>query len=174
MFVPRLVRSVLFLAGACAPVALLGCGSSTAEVSGADQQDAPDLVGAEDALDLGDQIIDAVADAGVAEGSEVGEILADLSISEAEDAAKLRRTGRLVAVADQVLQFPEVQAQSADDGLGNYVMLSVDRADFGRVYFEDHELPQEDNSELNSQFLIAETLEEFLEGLTYDPEDAST
>src|SRR5204863_5616417 len=94
-----------------------------------------------------------------------------LSMTKDPEPMTIEKTMQILMGSEQL---PAHRIPIADDGLGNYVMLSVDRADFGRVYFEDHELPQEDNSELNSQFLIADTLEEFLEGLTYDPEDAST
>ena len=55
-----------------------------AEVAGADEEDVPDFVGAEDLFDLGDEVVDAVADAGVAELAEVGEVFADLGVGEVE------------------------------------------------------------------------------------------
>lgn len=79
-----------------------------AEIAGTDEDDIPGFVGAEDMSDLADQLLDAVADAGMAELSEIGEILADLGIGEAEAFAQLLgRDGPLV-LAGKRLQLAQV------------------------------------------------------------------
>ena len=82
-----------------------------AEVAGADEQDVPDLVGAEDALDLGDEVVDAVADAGVAELAEVGEVLADLGIGEVEGFAELLGGDGSAVLALEGFELAEVEAR---------------------------------------------------------------
>jgi hypothetical protein len=90
-----------------------------AEVAESDHGERPGLVGAEDAFDGVDQLVTAIADAGVAELAEVGQVFADLSVCKAKELAELRGAGGFVAVADQVLQLAEVEAEAADNGFGD-------------------------------------------------------
>ena len=76
------------------------------------------LVGAQDAADCDDQLFAAVADARIAEVPEIGQILANLGIGKAEQAAELTGTGGFVAVANQMLEFAQIKAQPIDDRLG--------------------------------------------------------
>src|SRR5207302_105276 len=96
-----------------------------AEVAGADEQDVPHLVRAEDAFDLEDEVVHAVADAGVAELAEVGEVLADLGIGEAEALAELAAGDRAAVLALERLELPQVEAEPADGGIGDQVRPQV-------------------------------------------------
>ena len=77
-------------------------------------------VGAQNAANCRDQLVAAVADAGMAEMAEIGEILADLGIGEAEQRG---RAGWELTVAlpgaNELLQLAQVEAQPADDRLGD-------------------------------------------------------
>ena len=90
-----------------------------AQVTGADHGHRPVAIGAQDLADGLDQVVAAVADARVAKMAEIGQILADLGVAKAQQPAELAGAGALVAVAHQVLQFAQVQAQPADHRLGN-------------------------------------------------------
>src|SRR5258708_4383012 len=68
-----------------AAVAQQGAG----EIADADEHGGPGAVDAEAVAKGGDQVGDEVADAGLAEVAEVGEILADLGIVDAESLADL-------------------------------------------------------------------------------------
>src|SRR5262249_51105790 len=74
---------------------------------------------AQDLLDGLDQLAAAIADARIAELAEIGQVLTHLRVCKSKQLAKLRRTGRLQAVADLMLQLAQVKTQAADDGLGN-------------------------------------------------------
>ena len=56
---------------------------------------------------------------GIAELAEIGQVLSHLRVGKAEEAAELRRAGGFVAVADEVLQLAQVQAQATDDRFGD-------------------------------------------------------
>ena len=74
-----------------------------AEVADADDRAAAGAVGAEDALDLLDERIDAVADPRQAELAEVGQVLAHLRGREPQVAGELARgDGRAVVVAQRL------------------------------------------------------------------------
>ena len=74
-----------------------------------DPQDAPEGVG---------EFLDPVADAGVAELTEEGKILADLRIVDRQARAKLVARNRRQALATESFELAKVQAHAADDGLG--------------------------------------------------------
>ncbi len=90
------------------------------QITRPDHSNIPGMVGAENLADRLDQLRAFVAYAGVAKMTEVGEVLADLGISKAKQRTELVRTCRLVAGADQMLQFAQVKAQPTDDGFGNW------------------------------------------------------
>ena len=107
-----------------------------AEVAQADNRQRPRLLGAQNALDGVDQLAAAIADARIAELAEIGQVFADLGVGKSEHAAQLRRAGGFVAVADQVLQLAQVQAQPADDSFGN---LEFARLSLRFVFAVHHE-----------------------------------
>jgi hypothetical protein len=87
-----------------------------AEVTGADEEDVPDFVGAEDFAELGDELIDAVADAGVAELAEVGEVFADLGVGVAKGVAELfGRDGVFVGFMEG-FELAQVETEAVDGG----------------------------------------------------------
>ena len=106
-----------------------------AEVTGADEEDVPDFVGAEDFAELGDEFFDAVADAGVAELAEVGEVFADLGVGVAEGVAELfGGDGGFVGFL-QGFELSEVEAQAVDGGCGDVLefhSLAPNSADMTR------------------------------------------
>lgn len=85
-----------------------------AHIADADHRDGPLAIGAEDAADFSDEFVAAVADAGVAEVAEIGEVLADLGVGEAEERGELAGAHGSAAGADQVLEFAQVEAEPAD------------------------------------------------------------
>lgn len=76
-----------------------------AHVADADQRDDPLSVGAQDAANLSDQLAASVANAWMPEMAEIGEVLADLGVGEAQHLTELTGTDRGTAVPGQVLQF---------------------------------------------------------------------
>ena len=76
------------------------------------------LIGAQDAANGDDQFVATIADARIAEMAEIGQILANLGVGEAEQVAELAGAGGFVAVANQMLQFAQIKAQPIDDRLG--------------------------------------------------------
>ena len=91
----------------------------SAEVSEADHGDRPALAGPQDVLDPGNQLAAAVADAGIAELAEVGQVLAHLGVRKLKQLAELRGAGGFVPVPHQALQLSQVQAQTIDDRFGD-------------------------------------------------------
>ena len=87
-----------------------------AEVTGADEEDVPDLVGAEDFAELCDEFIDAVADAGVAELTEVGEVFADLSVGVSEGVAELFGGDGVFVGFLEGFELAQVEAEAVDGG----------------------------------------------------------
>ena len=85
------------------------------EIAQSNQGYIPRPVGPEDASDGRDELHTAVADAGVAELTEVGEVLADLSVGEAEFRSQLRRTHRFPPPLLEPLEFAQVETQATDD-----------------------------------------------------------
>ena len=90
-----------------------------AQIARADHGHRPVAVGAQDLANGLDQVVAAIADARMAEMAEVGQVFAHLGIAKAQQSAELAGAGALVPVAHQVLQLAQVQAQPADDRLGD-------------------------------------------------------
>jgi hypothetical protein len=91
----------------------------SSQVSYTDEGHPPFAVGPEDDLDRTDEFLATVANAGMAKVPEMGQILTNLGIGEAQVPAKLTAAGGLFAISDQVLKLSQVKAQAADDRLGN-------------------------------------------------------
>ena len=51
--------------------------------------------------------------------AEIGQVLANLSVGKAEQLAELVRVGRVVAVANEMVDLAEVQTESVDHSLGD-------------------------------------------------------
>ena len=56
----------------------------------------------------------------------------------------------------------------ADDGLGNLICISIKGSDIGKIYFADHDIPEEEEENL---FVIADNFVSFLESLSEYTED---
>ncbi len=74
-----------------------------AKVAGPDQDRVPALVGAQNAANRRHQLITAIANARVAKVPEVGQVLANLGVGEAEPAAELTAARRGMPLVDEVL-----------------------------------------------------------------------
>ena len=91
-----------------------------AQVTDAHQRHPPFAVGAQDDLaDLADQLLAAVPNAWVPEVAEMSQVLANLRVGEAKLATELAAADGLLAIGDQVLELSQIQAEPADDRLGN-------------------------------------------------------
>jgi len=88
-----------------------------AEVAGSDEEDVPGPICAEDLADLGDEVIDAVADARVAELAEVGEVFSDLGIGECEAFAELLAGDGSTVVAFEGFELSQVEAEASQGGV---------------------------------------------------------
>src|SRR5262249_8071984 len=86
------------------------------EVADADQRHRPFAVHAERPADGGDQFVRGVADAGVAEVAERGEVLAHLRVGDAERLAELAAGDLGDAVPQQSFEAAQVQAEPAPAG----------------------------------------------------------
>ena len=89
-----------------------------AEVAQADQGQRPVAVDPQDVPQGGDQLLDPVADAGIAELAEEREVLADLGILDRQRLAELAAGDGRLALTLERLELPEVEADPAHDGLG--------------------------------------------------------
>jgi len=82
------------------------------------------------------------------------------SIGDEGGGLSVEGTMKILTDSDQLAPH---RVPLAGDGCGNEIMISVGPADHERLYFWDHELQRE--------FPIADTFEEFLDGLTALPKD---
>ena len=89
-----------------------------AQVAQTDQGQRPVVVDPQDVPQGGDQLLDPVADPGMAELAEEREVLADLGILDRQRLAELAARDRRMALALEGLELPEVEAHPAHDGLG--------------------------------------------------------
>ena len=84
------------------------------QVARSDEEHVRDPIRTQDAANLLDQLWDAVPDPGVAELPEIGEVLADLGVGEAERLTKLTAGDRLTVVLAKGLELSQVEAQPPD------------------------------------------------------------
>ena len=88
-----------------------------AEVAHADHHHGPGMIGAEDVAHRADELVAAIAHAGIAKLPEEAEVLAHLGVAEAQERAELPRGDRLLPRGLQTLQLPQVEGETADDDL---------------------------------------------------------
>jgi hypothetical protein len=82
----------------------------TAHVANSDHRDRPLPVGAENMADLRDQLMASVPNPGVTKVPEIGQVLANLGIGEAQHLAELAGANSRAAIANQMLQLSKVEA----------------------------------------------------------------
>src|SRR5213075_3168553 len=87
--------------------------------AGADEQHVPRLIGPENLLNFGDQLLHAIADARVAELPEIRQVLAHLCVGQAEAFAKLLGGDRASLFASEAFKLAEVKAESPYGGVGD-------------------------------------------------------
>src|SRR5262249_23994945 len=92
-------------------------GEGTADVADADEERVGDAIGAEDLAESCDERGDLVADAGAAELAEVGEVLADLCVGEAEGACEGAGGDGGDGLGVEGFELAQVEAESADSGM---------------------------------------------------------
>ena len=93
----------------------VGAGDRLAEVAGAEQGDVVLARGAQDLADLGDQRVDVVADAALAELAEAGEVAADLGRVDVGVVGELLRGDRVLAHLPGLGQDLEVAREPRRD-----------------------------------------------------------
>ena len=93
----------------------VGAGDRLAEVAGAEQGDVVLARGAQDLADLGDQRLDPVADAALAELAEPGEVAADLGRVDVRVLGELLRGDRLPAHLARLDQHLQVAREARRD-----------------------------------------------------------
>ena len=91
------------------------------QVSQTDQGQRPVVVDPEDMPQGVDQLLDAIADARMAELAEKREILADLRILDREGLAELAARDGLEALALIGLELPQVETHPPHNGLGGHL-----------------------------------------------------
>lgn len=85
----------------------------TAQIADADECHAPFAVGPQNYFDRTDQFLTAIANPRMAKVPEMGQIFTNLGIGKAQLPAELAAADCLFAIGDQVLQFPQIEAQPA-------------------------------------------------------------
>src|SRR5262249_35495630 len=101
------------------------------QVADADDRHRPLAVDAQLAAQGCDDFLRGVADAGVAEVAEVGEVLADLGVGDAEGLAELAAGDGPHPRAVEPFEGPQVKAQARDRGRGEARRAAVDAPGFG-------------------------------------------
>ena len=89
------------------------------EISRSDQQNIPDFVGPQNSPDLGDQIVDAIANARMTELAEIGQILSYLRIGEMEAVAQLFAGYGSTLLAFERLELAQIKTQPSNSRIGN-------------------------------------------------------
>lgn len=88
----------------------------SAKVPDSNKDDIPSSIGSEDSLDAFDKLCDFVSDASLADGSQAGDIAANLGVIESESFGDRFALNILQTRAVHLLQFPKVKRQPGDGG----------------------------------------------------------
>ncbi len=82
----------------------------TAHVADANHRNDPLPVGAQDAADFSDQLVAAIADAGMPKVAELGQVFSHLGVRHTQHFSELARANRRAAFADELAKLAQVQA----------------------------------------------------------------
>ncbi len=86
---------------------------------GAHEHDAVGALQAEDALDLGGELGDGIAEAAFAEGAEEGEVFADLGRRGAAEARQFAGRDGGAPLRQRLFEEPEIEGETAHRAVGN-------------------------------------------------------
>jgi hypothetical protein len=103
-----------------------------ADVAGPDHGRVPRPIGPEDLAELAGELAHPVADAGMAELAEIGEVLSHLRVGEAQRRPQLLGADGLLLGVGPGLEFAQVQAQPLDGGAGDLASWRGGHAQGGR------------------------------------------